>query len=300
MTENRAVSDSKARVSDDCRLQFLSIGHFTHDVVGDDLILGGAAAYSSSTAKKLGLRVGVVTAVGSDFLHYDKLSGISIVAINSSSDKANHPTTTFQNLYENGVRKQFIRGVAAKICAEHIPEDWCNANIVYLCPVANEIEPSVIGKIPNSVIGASPQGWMRRWDSDGSVYAQRWEDAKDILPHIDVLVMSEEDIAPFPDVIDEYAVLAKMTVLTKGAHGSRLFYEGKVTDFPAFRVKVFDPTGAGDVFATAFLYKYSQTKDPHEASRFANCAASFIVEKEGTTGIPKLQQINERLKLYSS
>jgi len=300
MIENRAVSDNEVKASDDCRLQFLSIGHFTHDIVGDDLILGGAAAYSSSTAKKLGLRVGVVTAVGSDFLHYDKLSGISIAVVNSNSDKSNHPTTTFLNLYENGVRRQFIRGVAAKICAEHIPENWCDADIVYLCPVANEIESSVIGKFPNSVIGASPQGWMRRWDSDGSVYAQRWKDTENILPHIDVLVMSEEDIAPFPDVIEEYAALVKITVLTKGAHGSRLFHEGKITDYPAFKVKVFDPTGAGDVFATAFLHKYGQTKNPHEASRFANCAASFIVEKEGTSGIPNVQQINERLKLYSS
>jgi len=54
MIENRAVSDNEVKASDDCRLQFLSIGHFTHDIVGDDLILGGAAAYSSSTAKKTG------------------------------------------------------------------------------------------------------------------------------------------------------------------------------------------------------------------------------------------------------
>ena len=188
--------------------------------------------------------------------------------------------------------------MSATIRLEHIPEKWCNSSIVYLCPVANEIEPSVVSKFPNSVIGASPQGWMRRWDSEGRVYAQRWDDAKKVLPYIDVLVMSEEDIAPFPDVVEEYINLTKIVVLTRGDQGSTLFHDGKVVNFPAFKVSVADPTGAGDVFATAFLVKYQQTGDPYEASIFANCAASFVVEKKGTEGIPSLAQINERLNTF--
>jgi sugar/nucleoside kinase (ribokinase family) len=275
------------------RLQFLSIGHFTHDIVGDDLILGGASAYSSATARKMGLNTGVVTSVGKDFIHYNKLNGISLYIKNNAHE--NSKTTTFQNIYENGVRRQIIRSVAEMIGARDIPDDCCDAEIVYICPVANEVGFDVIKRFPNSIIGASPQGWMRRWRSDGGVYAEKWQNASKIIPDIDVLVMSEEDIAPFPNVIDEYVELSKITILTRGERGSTLFFENKVIDFPAFKVKVIDPTGAGDVFATAFLIKYKETIDPYEASVFANCVASFVVEKKGTEGIPNIEDIKERL-----
>lgn len=278
------------------KIQFLSIGHFTHDIVGNELILGGASAYSSTTAKKLGLNAGVITAVGKDFLHYDKLSSISLFIIGEKySYDWNYPTTTFENIYENGVRKQFIRSVSATIYPDHVPDHWCNADIVYLCPVANEVDPSIVHKFPNSIIGASPQGWMRRWDSAGRVYPRKWEEAPKVLPYIDALIMSEEDISPFPNIIDEYVKMVKMLILTRGEKGSTLFYDGKVFDFPAFKANVLDPTGAGDVFATAFLIKLKETQDPSTASIFANCVASFVVEKIGTEGIPDLEQIRSRL-----
>jgi len=108
--------------------------------------------------------------------------------------------------------------------------------------------------------------------------------------------MSEEDISPFPNIIEEYANMVKMLILTRGEKGSTLFYDGKVIDFPAFKVKVIDPTGAGDVFATAFLIKLKETQDPAFASVFANCVASFVVEKRGTEGIPDLKQVQLRLE----
>lgn len=272
-------------------IDFLAIGHLTHDVVGDDFILGGASAYSSKTAFNLGLRVGVVSAVGDDFLHYDKLNGISLALARRGGFK----TTTFENLYENGLRRQIIRGVAPAISQEDVPDEWRNTKIVYICPVANEVELSIVSLFNSSLVGASPQGWMRRWDERGIVFPSKWELNCNC---IDVLIMSEEDIMPFPQVIDEYVDKVKIMILTRGENGSRLFMNGTVEDFPAFRTSVFDPTGAGDVFATAFLIKYFETNDPVEASIFANCTASFVVEKQGMDGIPNIRLVNQRVNLY--
>jgi len=292
MTKN---SDHKS--ANENEIQFLSIGHFTHDIVGSELILGGAAAYSSTTARKLGFNAGVVTAVGRNFLHYDKLCDVSLAVI-GEMDKSSweYPTTTFENIYENGVRRQFIRGVSAIIYADHVPAKWCSTGIVYLCPVANEVDPSVVHKFPDSIIGASPQGWMRKWNSDGRVFPRKWDEAPKVLPYIDALIMSEEDISPFPDIVEEYADMVRILVLTRGERGSTLYCDGKVTDFPAFKVNVVDPTGAGDVFATAFLVKLKESQDPYTASVFANCTASFTVEKRGTEGIPNLRQVQSRLR----
>ncbi|MEK7398071.1 MAG: PfkB family carbohydrate kinase [Candidatus Poribacteria bacterium] len=278
-------------------IQFLSIGHFTHDVVGSELILGGASAYSSATARKLGLNAGVITSVGRDFLHFDKLHDVSLIVIGKIDKSASeYPTTTFENIYENDVRRQFIRGVSAVIYANHIPDNWCDIDIVYLCPVANEVDSSIVHKFPDSIIGASPQGWMRKWDSDGCVSPRKWDEAPKVLPYVDALIMSEEDISPFPDIVEEYASMVKILVLTRGESGSTLFCDGKEVNFPAFKVNVLDPTGAGDVFATAFLIKLKQSQDPYEASIFANCAASFVVEKRGTEGIPDYKQVQSRLE----
>jgi sugar/nucleoside kinase (ribokinase family) len=277
--------------------QFVSIGHFTHDVTEHGLILGGPAAYSSIAAGGLGLRVGVVSAVGEDFLHHGRFDGIPIAFVGAPRGKPPQggSTTTFTNIYEDGVRRQVVKNVSALICPEHIPSEWLGAEIVYLCPVANEIHPDVVRLFPDSLIGVSPQGWMRQWDGRGQVSPCKWADASKVLPHVDVVVMSEEDIAPFPEIVNEYIELADMVVLTKGRRGSTLFRDGQQLDFPAFSANTVDPTGAGDVFATAFLSKFNQTHDIHKASIFANCTASFVVEKEGTQGIPELARVRSRL-----
>ena len=57
-------------------------------------------------------------------------------------------------------------------------------------------------------------------------------------------------------------------------------------------------TGAGDIFAAAFLIHLWETEDVWKAARFAACAASFVVEGEGTTAIPNRDQIEARLRRH--
>jgi sugar/nucleoside kinase (ribokinase family) len=285
------------------KLEFLAVGHFTHDVTDRGLILGGAAAYSTLAAKKLGLRVGVISAVGGDFLHYDKLEDIALHLVNNAhnaNSNADSRTTTFHNVYENGVRRQTLRSVSDPILPQHIPSEWLDSQIVYLCPVADEVHPDVVHKFPNSLIGISPQGWMRQWDAAGHVSPRKWKDAPKVLPNIEAVIMSEEDITPFPEIVDEYREMAKVVILTRGHRGSTLFHKGQTTDFPAYQTKVMDPTGAGDVFAVAFLSELRRSGDLRKASIFANCTASFVVEKKGTNGIPDLKSVQERMESYGA
>jgi sugar/nucleoside kinase (ribokinase family) len=275
-------------------IQFVAIGHLVHDVAECGLILGGAAAYSSIAARRLGLNAGVVSAVGEDFCHYEKLDGISLALVDC--DSSGYLTTTFANIYdERGMRRQILKSVSLPIRPEYIPSEWLDAEIIYLCPVAAEVDPSIAYMFPNSLIGVSPQGWMRQWDADGQVSPRKWKDAPNVLPHVDVLVMSEEDISPFPEVVHEYVDLAEIMVLTRGERGSTLFHDGQVIDFPAFSTYTVDPTGAGDVFAVAFLTEFHRTGDLYKASVFANCTASFVVEKQGTEGIPDLDRVRSRM-----
>jgi sugar/nucleoside kinase (ribokinase family) len=56
-----------------------------------------------------------------------------------------------------------------------------------------------------------------------------------------------------------------------------------------------DSTGAGDVFAAAYLVRLSETRDPLTAARFANAMASLSVEGVGVEGVPQRRAVEERM-----
>lgn len=272
---------------------FLSVGHFCYDVSPNGYILGGSAAYSTLAARNLDLHARAVTAVGTNFdRHNPLLKGIDTRYHESPE------TTIFDNQYDpDGQRQQFILGTAETLKADDIPTEWRASDIVYLCPIADEVSAEVVHCFSdNTLIGATPQGWLREWDTTGRVGAKRWETATDILPYIDILILSDEDLRSYPDELERYITLTRIVVLTQGAQGATLFEKGTQLGSTAYPVTEVDPTGAGDVFATAFLINYYQTRSVKDALNFAHCVASFAVEGVGTSSIPKLKQVMARLK----
>jgi sugar/nucleoside kinase (ribokinase family) len=89
-----------------------------------------------------------------------------------------------------------------------------------------------------------------------------------------------------------------MLVVTLGDRGCDVYRQGSREPFhsPAFKWAVeVDPTGAGDVFAAAFLWHLHKSGgDWRTAADWANCVASFVVEKRGVGGVPKLEAVEKR------
>ena len=272
---------------------FLAVGHFCYDVSTSGYVLGGSAAYSTITARNLGCRARTVTAVGNDFNPRDTtLDGIDAIYKNSSS------TTIFDNRYDaDGQREQLILAQGGKLMPNDITEESRSAEVAYLCPIADEVDPDCIHNLNCALIGVTPQGWMRQWDSGSRVVRPKpWDSAPAILPYADVLILSDEDLSVFPDELERYVELTRIVVLTKGKYGAALYENGQILDSRAYPANEIDPTGAGDVFAAAFLIKYYETGSTLEALNFAHCAASFAVEGEHTTNIPTLDAIHNRLR----
>ncbi len=271
---------------------FLPVGHFCYDVVPNGYVLGGSAAYSTITARNLGCRACAVTAVSANFDRQNRLlDGINVIYHESPE------TTIFDNRYGvDGRRQQLILGVAGALLPHHVPVEWKNAEIAYLCPIADEVQPALVHCFDRALIGVTPQGWMRQWDESRQVRPKRWDSAQSILPYADVLILSVEDIAAYPEDLEKYIQWTQIVVLTKGKRGATLYENGEVLESAAYPVNEVDPTGAGDVFAAAFLIKYQETHSSPEALNFAHCVASFAVEGKGTTRIPTLDEVYERLK----
>jgi sugar/nucleoside kinase (ribokinase family) len=277
--------------ADDRGIDYLLLGHVTVDRVDERrVVLGGTATYAALTARNMGARVGVHTSAAYEPGLIDTLGGGVMVARVPAEY-----TSCFVNEYHNGRRQQTIESVAEKLTYEQILPEWRNAPIVHLGPLCQELDPNLVGRFPRSLIGVTPQGWMRAWDDAGLVHPIAWADADRVLARADAVIISEHDVAD-ASVIKDWAAKARMLVVTLGERGCDAYRGGEVYHSAAFRSATeVDPTGAGDVFAAAFLWHlYKSNGDWHTAADWANCVASFAVEKRGVSGVPKLDEVEKR------
>jgi hypothetical protein len=273
-------------------VEYLLLGHVTVDRLDDKrVVLGGTATYAALTARNMGARVGVHTSSAYEPGLIDTLGRVLVARIPAEY------TTCFVNEYVGGTRHQTIESVAEKLTYEQILPEWRNPPVVHLGPLCQELEPSLVNRFPKSLIGVTPQGWMRSWGEDGLVHAVDWAEADRVLPKADVVVISEDDVAD-RSVIEDWASRARMLVVTLGDRGCDVYRRGEREPYhsPAFKSATeLDPTGAGDVFAGAFFWHlHKSAGDWQTAADWANCVASFVVEKRGVKGVPKLAEVETR------
>ena len=270
---------------------YLVIGHVTKDVVTNDSFrIGGTATYSALVADRLGLRTGVLTRAEPTISLFEDAPAITVVC------RPGRCTTTFENLYSNGLRKQYVRRLAKGLSIDDVPQGWDSVPIVHLGPVAQEVEPDLAHLFSHSFLGVTPQGWLRRWDAQGLVSTAEWESADRILDVADATVLSPEDVGCDKNRLELLIQQARLLVVTLGQDGAIVHSKGRAQHVPAYAVSEVDPTGAGDVFAAAYFTRFFETKDIIEAARFANCVASFVVEAEGSAGVPSREQVEHRLR----
>lgn len=265
-------------------VDYLIIGHLTLDQTSNGPKLGGTAAYSGLTAHALGLKVGIVTAWGNE-IPLQPLSGIQVNSFPAEF------STSFENRYIDGARSQYLLHQAPPLDYYHIPEPWRNAGIVHLAPVAGEVEPGLVRGFPEALLGVTPQGWLRDWDTTGKVYPAEWPEGSFVLDRAGACVISLEDVGGDEDRIEELASRSRVLAVTEGRNGSRVYWNGDVRRFPAPQVVELDPTGAGDVYAAAFFVRLSITRDPWEAARFASLLSALSVTRPGLEGVPTPDEI---------
>lgn len=283
-------------------IDYLIIGHISRDILPDgDYRLGGTVLYSALTARNLGKRVGLLTRTQVGDNEFDQrlreaLPGIEIIKQPGAA------TTTFENVYDGGHRQQYLHAWAWPVNLKLLPASWRQAPIIHLAPVAREIDEgeamALLHEREGGLVGVTPQGWMREWrDDGGKVFFHRWAEAAQFLPLTNVIIFSEEDVAAAPELAEEFARLTPIAAITHGERGATLYQNGAITlDQPAFAANETDPTGAGDVFAAAFLCALHDTGDIATAAQFACAAGACAVEQSGLAGVPSSEQIIKRLQ----
>jgi sugar/nucleoside kinase (ribokinase family) len=264
---------------------YLAVGHVSKDLLAGGRVTGGGTGlYASLTAARLGVPTALLTACAPEdiaLLEPARAAGIACAVLPSAT------TTTFRLEYQGEARQLYLFTPATLLGAEAVPREWRNTPILHLGPVAQEVDAGAPWDAicPDALIGVTPQGWMRAWGADGRVQAAPWASAGAILARAHVLVMSLEDTGGDEEVLMGYVAQARMAVVTAGGAGATLYERGRaVATVPSCRATPVDFTGAGDVFATAFLVRYRETGDALRAIAFAH-AAAYAIEAPGTSGI---------------
>jgi hypothetical protein len=269
-------------------IDYLVIGHLTKDLTPQGSRMGGTASFASLTGKALGMRVGIITSCGNDI---DRTSLADIPIIIKPTDQS----TTFENVYTQHVRIQYLYHRAPTLDYSLVPEIWKDTPIVHLGPLDQEADPNLSKLFPNSLVVLTPQGFMRSWDKEGRVSLCEWPESRYVLGNSEIAVMSIEDVQGDETRIEEMASSIKILVVTEAANGARVFWNGDIRRFVPPHMEEVDATGAGDIFAAAYFFRYLHTNDPWESARFATNLAAFSVLRQGLDSIPTTKEINSCL-----
>jgi sugar/nucleoside kinase (ribokinase family) len=159
--------------------------------------------------------------------------------------------------------------------------------------MAQELEAVLPDSFSPTLLGLTPQGWMRAWDESGQVRRMDWESAEQALGQAGAVVVSIEDVGGDEEQIEFMAAHTRVLAVTEGAAGARLYWHSDQRRFRAPEVYETDSTGAGDIFAAAFFIRLLTTQDPWEAARFASQLSARSVTRKGLEGIPTAEEIQE-------
>jgi len=277
----------------------VAIGNPVYDMIStpraktSERILSGCSTNACLAAKRLGMKeVMLVGNVGSDFEQrfQMEMERYGIRTINTGSKG---PTTGFSLIYDDrGDRILEVIADAGKIPIRTVWRDCQQTRYLLLGPVLYEIDVEtimdLIGSLPGQVF-LDPQGLLRRLGRDRKVehFCER-DTFKRLVGSVDFIKPNEleaEVITGLRDHIESAKTLvewgADVAIVTLGENGS-VACDGKACfSVPAYKTTAVDPTGAGDVYAGAFLAEYSRTGDLGSSCLYASAAASIMVESIG-------------------
>jgi sugar/nucleoside kinase (ribokinase family) len=172
-----------------------------------------------------------------------------------------------------------------------IPETWCSAGAVHLCPQVGNRHTETVRGLAGRV----------RWISvDPSPHYARPADAAALahkLPGVNALLPSAQDLAALLRQLAPSAAARALSqagfpevVLRRGGESILLAHAGQLHELPVKRVAPLDPTGAGDAFCGAYAACRLSGVQPLDAARRAAATAALVVTCRGVEAALALER----------
>ncbi|MCU1388212.1 MAG: putative carbohydrate kinase [Ilumatobacteraceae bacterium] len=119
-----------------------------------------------------------------------------------------------------------------------------------------------------------------------------------VADEVDILFGNEDELTSLYEVDDFEAAVAAvrrdcaLAVITRGASGSVIVTGDGVITVPAEPVdRVLDTTGAGDLFASGFLFGYTNGMSLPECGRLGSVAAAEVISHVGARPLIELHKL---------
>ena len=308
-----------------------NIGADFINIKGFDAFVGGSPLNIAVGASRLGAKTTLLTAVGNDkvgdfiinFLKEQNVNTESIPRIENARTSAVvlgiEPPDKFPLVYyrENAADSH--------ITIDHvIAADISRYKILELSGTALNIEPSRSAAFYAAEV-ANENDVDVVLDID--FRADQWKDIRSfglmvraLLPKVKIAIGTEEEILAAtlqsadqvtikhqqisaPEIKGDINISIQkilksgpeVLIVKRGAKGASIFYKnGRHEDVPGFPVEILNVLGAGDAFASGFIYGYLQGWDLFKACRLGNASGAWVVQKPGCANdMPYYKQIIE-------
>ncbi|MFB5603613.1 MAG: PfkB family carbohydrate kinase [Candidatus Nitrosomaritimum aestuariumsis] len=262
-----------------CAIDTIMIGDSKYEQIG------GAACYGGITARQFKFDVDLVTKFGSDFPYKQYLTDNKLNFENAQSEKG---TTRFSINIEGADRTLKLENQC-----EPIEYTKINADGFLVSPIFHEISSETLKEIKkdSNFLLIDPQGFLRRTDSEKNVIL---EDTDIDLSQVSVIKVNPEEALHLTGSSTEESlkILQKRgvehAILTNKTEVSMLVND-QIYSITLPNKKIYDTTGVGDIFCSAFCCTMLKEKDFVWALCFAGGAAQAALESKdvGLLKIPK-------------
>ena len=257
---------------------------------------GGSACNVAVVVAKLGLRSGIVSCVGYDFINSNFSTYLKNLNIDVSniyhSDEEETPKAWIFTDPENNQITFFLWG-AAKHYKELKPPTF-DGDIVHLATGDPDFNVRCVdtAKKENKIVSFDP-------GQDLPLYSK--ENMEYIIDNVDFVFMNVHEYRRTLKLLnidgEGFRKMVPILVVTFGEKGSIIYCKDKEIKIPSIPTTVEDPTGAGDGYRAGFLTAYLKGYDLRDCGLIASAVASFVVEKRGCqTNLPTWEDVMGRLK----
>ena len=243
---------------------------------------GGAAANVAMIGATLGMKTGLISAVGCEFIdsHYHKNMqklGVDTEALIISQEE-NTPTAFVMTNNNQDQISYFYWGAGKEFHDRKMLEEG-KAGIV-----AKE-EERLVSFDPGQDLGMYSPKKLKEVISNVNILFGNHHEIKRIQDSLEVDINGLMDLGP------------EIVLKTCGKEGSIIYSvdEGKIEVDSIYRPAV-DPTGAGDSYKAGFVSRLIYGASLEEAAKFASSVSSFVVEKQGCqTNMPTYDEAYNRM-----
>lgn len=251
--------------------QLALVGNLSRDrVSGGPPRIGGAPYYAARAWRLLGRRATIVTRCGPEEreTYARRLSAVGLPIVLLPGEE----TTSFSFSYDGDKRTMYV---------DHPGDPWSPEDAKAVPHGAwVHVAPLLRSEFPAATMAAIAKGRRISFDGQGLVRSPQEGPLRldadfdpAVLEHVQILKLAEEE-AEVVGAVDKLGV--PEVLVTYGARGSCVYYEGRATDVGAWPITA-DPTGSGDAFSAGYLAGRSRGLAPVAAARRATTVVAALL-----------------------